>query len=191
MLVNAYILVDSDDVGNYESVNSSAGYQLESRDQGYKLIEWAYLYHTYRVGAVWFDQDEDRFHQVLSWCEKKQKEYRDLLDIAKPYIASHFLEDKSKSLNEIGIPDESMSDLIRLYIDQDSTWWPTSIFFDSEEQESVIPQKETFAESALVPITINMYDSWTYSDFLEPILNKVDTQFPIKTLGMSDPRGMT
>jgi len=190
LLVNAYVLVDSDEVGNHESVNELSGYCLSSRDQGFRHVEWAYLYHTYRVGAVWFDQDEERFHQVLSWCQQKQNEYKKILENAKPFIASHFLDNSDKKLSEMGLPEESMVDLIRLYINQYSAWSPISVFFDSEQEESVIPQKASFEKFALVPISINMYDSWTYSDFLEPILKKVDTQFPLKTSGISLPIGM-
>ena len=192
MLVNAYFMVQSEDVGNFEEVNNTVRMELQPRDQGYRLVEWAFLYHTYRIGAVWFDQDEERFNQVLNWCKKKQLEHKELMESAKPFLASYFLGDKSKSLTELGIPDESMEDLLRLYVNQESPGQlsPTSCFFDLEGHESVIPNLESFAEFALVPITINMWDSWTYTNQLGPILQRVDTQFPLKTLGISDPISM-
>jgi len=179
--INTYMLVESDSIGNNIEVAKSVLLALEPRDFNYKLISWAHIYETYhKFGAVWFDDNRQRFVEVADWCMEKNDELTRRVDDLRPRIGK-WIKDESKFETPVLMVAN------RLILDV-GEWTPISMFRNEIGDLTIvdfyqqIQDGEDFSGHALVPLTINLRDSWIYNeDGLRELFEGLDQTFVIPT----------
>jgi hypothetical protein len=180
--INAYMLIESDSPGDHQGAAESVQYELSERDGGFRIVEWAHIYKTYPTsGTLWFSDDKDYFIQAAEWSKERYVECEKRVKALVPDICSWLKEEKAS--------DDLILWTANKILLENGSWHPFSFFWDSMDQSSEIvdfctriDEGEDFTDYALAPITINLWDSWTYDiDALSKLLSGIDLKFPFPT----------